>query len=85
MNFDIEEPEDCLDPTLTDIRIQELIRPSNLFKSTEELIRFINVDDVFDRPTQIESLKNMLELLEEDEMFEWCSIVKNKIIELQCK
>lgn len=51
----------------------ELIRPINLFKSTEELVKFLEI------PAEKQALINMLQLCEADELFEWCNLIKNKI------
>lgn len=57
----------------------ELIRPVNLFKSDDEVERFIKIRLFGDLDTHIQSLENMLELCAEDECYEWCQIIKNEI------
>lgn len=58
---------------------EELIRPINLFKSTDEVRRFIKVRLFGDVDTHVRSLENMLALCEEDECYEWCAIIKTEI------
>jgi hypothetical protein len=58
---------------------EELIRPTNLFKSTDEVRRFIKVRLFGDVDTHVRSLENMLARCEEDECYEWCAVIKTEI------
>jgi hypothetical protein len=52
-----------------------LISPSNLFTSPEEVIKFINV------PSTKQDLKCFLNVCEEEELYEYCLLINNKINE----
>jgi hypothetical protein len=52
-----------------------LINPSNLFSSSDEVIKFINI------PSTKQDLKCFLNVCEQEELFEYCLLINNKINE----
>jgi hypothetical protein len=91
---DISKPQYCkfgqIDTIILDIlqfinmiksaedEYDELIRPINLFKSNEEVKRFVKIR-LLSKEAHIQSLRNMLQLCIEDECFEWCRTIKLEI------
>ena len=65
-------------PYIDQYEFDNFIRPSKLFKSSEELKEFLDIVpcDMTDQEI-IDALKYMLELCEEDEAYEYCSIIKS--------
>lgn len=54
----------------------EMISPSILFKSIEEVTTFVNI------PCTVEDLNLFLKRCEEEELYEYCIVVKNKLYKL---
>ena len=63
---------------MQDYEIERLMRPCNLFKSEQEVNDFIQVVGTDVMAYKL-GLEEMLRLCEEDELFEWCSIIKKKL------
>lgn len=58
-----------------DTSYKSLISPSNLFSSKEEVIDFLNIEST------IEDLEEFLKACEEEELYEYCSLIRDKINE----
>ena len=54
----------------------EMISPSNLFKSEQEVITFVEI------PCTVEDLNLFLKKCEEEELYEYCIVVQNKLNKL---
>jgi len=54
-------------------RIHQLISPSHLFKSLEEAKEFLEIS------ATVRDLECFLEVCEEEEQYEICGMIKNKI------
>jgi len=50
-----------------------MISPSNLFSSKEEVMDFLKIEST------IKDLESFLKVCEEEELYEYCSLIKNKI------
>ena len=56
-------------------KYQQIISPTNLFKNKREVIEFLNI------PATIDDLKAFLKQCEEEELYGYCQLIKNKIDE----
>ena len=57
----------------------EIIRPNEIFKNNSEVQAFAR-NIIFGKiETHIDNLKQLLLLCEEDELFEWCRIIKDEM------
>lgn len=56
-------------------RIKQLLSPSNLFKSLKEVKEFLEIS------ATVKDLQCFLEVCLEEELYEYCSIINNKINE----
>lgn len=74
-----ENPENNEEGVYFIILFEELIRPSQFFKNEEEVRQFLETDE----ESTIEDLEEMLKACEEDECYEYCSIVKEKIDQMK--
>jgi len=57
------------------IKLKDIISPSNLFENEQEVIDFLEI------PSTKEDLLSFLKVCEEEELYEYCSLIKNKIDE----
>lgn len=57
------------------LKYNENISPSKLFKNKEEVIKFVHIS------SSLEDLKCFLNRCEEEELYEYCTIIRNKISE----
>lgn len=64
-----------MDEFLEEVEYRNIISPSNLFSSKEEVIDFLNIEST------VEDLEAFLKVCEEEELYEYCSLIKNKINE----
>lgn len=55
-------------------KIKQLLSPSNLFKSIEEVKDFLEIS------ATVKDLQCFLDVCEEEELYEYCLIINNKII-----
>jgi len=60
---------------LEDSSYRNLISPSNLFSSKEEVIVFLNIEST------VEDLDAFLKACEDEELYEYCSLIRDKINE----
>lgn len=60
---------------LEDVAYRNIISPSNLFSSKEEVLDFLKIEST------IEDLESFLKVCEEEELYEYCLLIKNKIHE----
>jgi len=61
--------------TFEEWRIKQLISPSHLFKNIEEAKEFLEIS------ATVRDLECFLEVCEEEELYEYCSIINDKINE----
>jgi hypothetical protein len=66
---------------IEDYIYNELIHPRNLFKSVEDLKEFIKIYDEDLLSEYWDGLSVMLKLCEDDELYEYCAIIKKKLDE----
>lgn len=62
---------------IDEYEFDQFIHPSNLFKSVEELKEFLTMDTGISDDEYNAALGYMLRLCEEDENYEYCSIIKS--------
>jgi hypothetical protein len=60
---------------LENIAYRNLISPSNLFSSEKEVMDFLNIEST------VEDLKAFLLACEQEELYEYCLLIKNKLNE----
>lgn len=53
----------------------QMISPTKLFKNRKEVVEFLNI------PSSIQDLEAFLKQCEEEELYGYCSLIKNKIDE----
>ena len=64
---------------ISEISYRDIISPSNLFSSKEEVTNFLNIE------SSVKDLECFLKACEEEELYEYCSLIKNKINEIKGK
>lgn len=60
---------------LEEYKYLQIISPTNLFKNKREVIEFLNI------PCSIQDLEAFLKQCEEEELYGYCILIKNKIDE----
>lgn len=56
-------------------KVNQLIAPSNLFKNKKEVETFLSI------PSSIDDLKWFLSVCEQEELYEYCELIKQKLDE----
>jgi hypothetical protein len=72
--------------SMTEEKLKDILRPSNLFKTEKDLLIFIEngKKDAEGKPELFKQwLNDMLKACEKDECYEYCSIIMTEIEKIQ--
>lgn len=75
--FDEEDLDNDIGDLFNNDKYEQIINPRNLFDSKEEFLEFISTD-----PTK-ENLQSTLTICEQEELYEFCVIIRDKLKEYE--